>query len=260
MSIFDYYWRVTNGKDIPDYVTLRNREDYDNPKNSIVYVDSRHYLYINRNMPFKDFTFICTNGEVKAHRCVLWDRCEMFKTKSWNISNIAEMKVNFSTAVVNIIIDYIYGGSLNIHDPIDFDKYKFLDMINPSVNNAYMLVDADPNKFNEILDKYKEFEAAGVNPNRIIAIMASYILNTESIKNLSIDLPIEVVKDIMDSDYISEYESAVMIYINKYIRTNKFVGDEDIVKSLAGKVRWMYVRHKYMAGKLEKYMPELTIE
>lgn len=32
MSIFDYYWRVTNRKDIPDYVTLRNREDYDNPK------------------------------------------------------------------------------------------------------------------------------------------------------------------------------------------------------------------------------------
>lgn len=64
----------------------------------------------------------------------------------------------------------------------------------------------------------------------------------------------------MNSDYISEYESAVMIYINKYIRTNKFVGDEDIVKSLAGKVRWIYVRHKYMAGELEKYMPELTIE
>lgn len=259
MSIFDYYLHIT-GKNESDYVKLHKGADYSiDEDDNEDFTSTPQFSSVNRDMLFKDFTFICTDGEVKAHRCILWNRCEMFKTKVWNISDVIEIEVDFKTDIVNKVIDYIYGKSLNLYDPIDFDSYKFLDMINPSVNNAYMLVKADPDEFNKILDYYKDFEAAGVNPNRIIAIMASYILNTESIKNFSTNLPVEVVEDILDSDYLYSAESMVMQYVNRYIRDNESISDED-VKALFSKVRWVYLRHSYVSGKWKKYVPSLTIE
>lgn len=251
MSLFDYYWKF-NSRHEEDYVNVHNEPNNRLFGNNV----TPKYSYIE-DMPFKDFTFVCTDGEVKAHRCVLWTRCEFFKTKTWKINDVFKLEVDFTMEVVQKVIDLIYGHDVNICDLIDFSGYAFLDMINPSLNNAYMLISNDVDEFDNILDKEDEFESVGISIDRIINIMANYIMNAYHVVEYSYKIPIEIVNVMLESDYMG-YEDDIVIYINDYINYNA-LSTEDM-QELCSKIRWEYVENLDLSDKMKKQIPQLTIE
>lgn len=257
MSIFDYYWALDTKNDF-DYTNIHNGPKLVNSK--LDFGPKPQFTYLE-DMPFKDFMFVCTDGEVKAHRNILWTRCAFFKPRAWNTNAIFELKVDFTVETVRKVIYYIYGSTLNIYDPIDLDAYKFLNMLNPSPNNVDRLIPANQESFEGMLDV--DLETAGIEFETIIKIMANYVLNAYYINihksEYSLDLPIEVVEDMLDSEYVDGSESDILYYINEYVYHNAVT---DVTK-LCSKIKWEYVdsiRDMPLAIYIKKCVPRLTKE
>lgn len=255
MSIFDYYRAFSNEFDYANVHAgvKRNNTSVDfSPKPQFTYLE---------DMPFKDFTFICTDGEVKAHRNILWTRCSFFKPRAWNINDVFELDVDFTKETVQKVIDYIYGSILNIYNPIDLEAYKFLNMLNPSPNNVDRLISANQELFEDVLDV--DLESAGIEVETVINIMANYVMNAyylEHTKDVySLDLPIEVVMAMLDSEYMGESEADILYYITEYVYHNGVAGAD--LEKLCDKIRWGYVdsvRDIPLSVPLKKCIPRLT--
>lgn len=266
MSVYDYFWYLGNNRNAPDYQYVHGGTAYAHSgmltnKNTEPLAFNTQFLMIERDMPFEDFTFVCADGEVKAHRCILWTRCELFKTDLWTIDDISEITTEFDVRTVNKILDYIYGGRLNIHNPIDIDGYLFLNYLTPSINNICRLLPISQSSFVDVLNTKDKLDYANISINKVIYLMANYVINAYRLENYSSMLPFEVVSAMIENDYINlggGEEPSVAKFVIRYSIDAKL--DDAKISELCSKIRWAYIEYDYGIGYLYKFIPKLTIE
>lgn len=213
------------------YTYIRSIIDRSSFKSETIY----EYSYIN-DMPFEDFTFKCTDGDVKAHRCILWTRCLYFKTTVWEI-NECEVKVDCTVKTMTEVINFFYGRE----HAIDVDGLRIINMLNPSPENLTLIIPQDTSKWNELLDN-EEITRIGFTRDQIVNEMAEYAIEEWHVCGEdSMILNTEIVKKMISNSVIDNENIVVLISSQ---RNNDIITDND-VRELCKLVNWMYIRCKF---------------
>lgn len=210
------------------------------------------------DLPFADFTFKCTDGEVKAHKCILWARCSMFKTSVWDISSMAELEVDCNTVVMQKVIDFFYGRDGNFLEPLDIAAFKVMNMLNPRLENIRMLIPVDTSTWNNILDQSDEF---GYTRETIVDEMTKHVLNTtegSDVYKSTLHLNAEIIKcifkyNILDSD-------CMLFIIDKQFINGRITNEE--AHYLCSLIHWEYMIHsaRYINKEIVDCVPTLSNE
>ena len=84
-----------------------------------------------REEKFKDACFICLDGNIKAHKAVLYSSNINYFKLLFSCSNTDEIKLNIKTNIFQKVIEYIYTGNIddNLSTEECIDLYYFVDMI-----------------------------------------------------------------------------------------------------------------------------------
>lgn len=225
------------------------------------YITSPSEFSCIEDIPFADFTFKCSDGNVKAHRSILWSRCLYFKTTSWNVNNVS-MEVDCTTDVMTKVVDFFYGRVNNFSDPMDVDVVKIINMLNPLPTNVTLLIPLCIYKWNKMLKNIDSILDIGFTREYVIDEMAKYVIydiNTNSYTD-NISLNAEILKRIISYRAFSNY--CVVSLINIQIKNRTVTKDE--VVELCSLVDWVYVAVNkftmHVANQIINCIPDITLE
>ncbi len=79
---------------------------------------------------FKDVCFICLDGNVKAHKAILYSSNIDYFKLLFSCSNTDEIKINVKVDILQKVIEYIYTSNIDELSTEDcIDLYYFVDMM-----------------------------------------------------------------------------------------------------------------------------------
>lgn len=204
------------------------------------------------DLPFADFTFKCTDGEVKAHKCILWSRCSFFKTSSWNIDSMVDLPVDCNVVAMKKVVDFFYGRDVNFCEP-DITAFNVLNMLNPSTKNITILIPIDASGWHDLLNHELPYSR-----EQFIDEMAKHIIHIVSTGHM-IDSLSHLTTEILERvfEYKELTSNDIILLINTII--NEEITNVEI-NHLCRHIRWEYVSHIDVVDKRIVTVPNVTPE